>query len=58
MMFHFFGGINELEHYGLKVPDDISVAGYDGVLLSEIYKPRLTTLKQGAQAMAVKQSVC
>ncbi|HZK34350.1 MAG TPA: substrate-binding domain-containing protein, partial [Bacillota bacterium] len=31
---------------GLSIPDDISVAGYDGILFSQIMTPRLTTMKQ------------
>ena len=31
---------------GLSVPDDISVAGYDGILFSQIMTPKLTTMKQ------------
>lgn len=44
--FSFIGGMNEIEKQGLKIPEDISVAGYDGILLSQVLRPRLTTLKQ------------
>ena len=36
---------------GLSIPDDISVAGYDGILMSQYLRPRLTTLKQDAKRM-------
>ena len=47
----YIGGMNELERMGLSVPDDISVAGYDGILLSQIIRPRLTTLQQDAELL-------
>ena len=31
--FSFLGGMNEIEKKGLSIPDDISVVGYDGILL-------------------------
>ena len=40
------GGINALRSRGLNVPDDISVAGYDGIKLSQMLNPRITTVKQ------------
>ena len=36
---------------GLSIPDDISAAGYDGINLSQLMTPPLTTLKQDAEAM-------
>ncbi len=44
--FSFIGGRNEIERHGLSIPDDISVTGYDGIYLSQILRPRLTTWKQ------------
>lgn len=44
--FSFIGGMNEIEHQGLRIPDDISVAGYDGILLSQMLRPELCTYKQ------------
>ena len=44
--FTCIGGISEIRSQGMSVPDDISVAGYDGGLVSEIIDPPLTTLKQ------------
>lgn len=46
--FSFIGGMNEIERQGLKIPEDISVAGHDGILLSQMLRPRLTTLQQDA----------
>lgn len=47
--FSFIGGMNELERHGLTVPKDISVTGYDGIYLSQVLRPKLTTLKQDSQ---------
>ena len=41
-----FGCIEGIKAAGLSVPDDISVAGYDGILFSQIMTPKLTTMKQ------------
>ena len=30
----------------ISIPDDISIAGYDGQQLSEVLRPALTTLRQ------------
>ncbi len=49
--FSFIGGMNELEKQGVSIPGDMSVAGYDGILLSQVLRPRLTTYKQDAEAM-------
>ena len=44
--FAFIGGMNEIERLGLSIPKDVSVFGYDGIYLSQVYRPKLTTLKQ------------
>ena len=40
------GGRNQLESMGLSVPEDISIAGYDGCYLSRALRPVLTTVQQ------------
>ncbi|BCJ97296.1 LacI family DNA-binding transcriptional regulator [Anaerocolumna chitinilytica] len=40
------GVMNGIRKAGLRVPEDISVAGYDGILVSQAIEPRLTTIKQ------------
>ena len=45
------GGMNALRDAGLRVPQDISVIGYDGVELSQILTPKLTTYRQDASAL-------
>lgn len=44
--FASIGGINEIKEQGLTIPDDISVAGYDGLHFTQVLEPKLTTLKQ------------
>ena len=47
--FSFIGGMNVIEEMGLRIPEDISVAGFDGILLSQMLRPKLTTLKQDSE---------
>ena len=42
---------------GLRIPEDISVAGYDGIDLGEYYNPKLTTIKQPVEEMA-RKTIC
>ena len=44
--FSFMGGRNVLDEMKLKIPEDISVAGFDGIYLSQIIQPVLTTVRQ------------
>ncbi|MBP1560546.1 MAG: LacI family DNA-binding transcriptional regulator [Oscillospiraceae bacterium] len=44
--FSAIGAMTAFEKLGLSVPEDISIAGYDGILLSEFLNPKLTTFKQ------------
>ena len=53
----YIGGMNEFERMGLKVPADISAAGYDGAILSQIMRPRLTTLHQDSRAIGAAAAV-
>ena len=42
------GGMAELQKMGLSVPQDVSIAAYDGISMSQIITPRLTTYRQNA----------
>ncbi len=44
--FSCFGGINAINELGLRIPEDISVAGYDGLRLARHFEPRITTIIQ------------
>ena len=39
------GGINEIRERGLRIPEDISIVGFDDLPFSEISTPALTTLR-------------
>lgn len=43
------GGLNVLHEYGLKIPQDISIAGYDGLRVSRYVSPQLTTVRQDTE---------
>ena len=42
----FIGGLNVITERGLRIPEDISVAGYDGIRMSQLLYPKLTTIRQ------------
>jgi len=48
------GAISTLEDNGFKVPSDISVLGFDNVLLSRYSRPKLTTLNYPIEDMAMQ----
>ena len=53
--FSAIGGMNVIREMGLKIPEEVSVAGYDGIVIASQLEPELTTIKQdtkmiGAQA--------
>jgi LacI family transcriptional regulator len=40
------GAIRVLQDEGLRVPEDVSVVGFDDIEISDFYIPRLTTIRQ------------
>lgn len=46
------GAIRALNDSGLRVPEDFSVFGYDGIEMGEFYNPKLTTIRQQAELLA------
>jgi LacI family transcriptional regulator len=48
------GAISTLEDNGFKVPTDISVMGFDDVLLSRYSRPKLSTLNYPVEEMAMQ----
>lgn len=46
------GAIRAIRDRGLKVPEDISVMGFDGVELGGFLSPKLTTIQQDAPRLA------
>lgn len=49
--FSCFGGINVIQRQGMKIPQDISVAGYDGQRIAQVIEPRITTYKQNTEEL-------
>lgn len=50
----YLGGMAEIERQGLRIPDDISCFGFDGVALSRAVRPMLTTYFQDAEQMGAR----
>lgn len=44
--YSYIGGINAIYEAGLRVPEDISIIGYDGIHMAKMVSPRLTTWQQ------------
>ena len=49
-----FGLISGLQAAGLRVPEDISVVGFDDIEMSEFYVPALTTIRQDRHKLGRK----
>lgn len=49
--FSAFGGMNALKERGLRIPEDISVAGYDGIKVGRHIEPQLTTIQQDTEKL-------
>jgi len=48
------GFIKGLQTFGLRVPEDVSVAGFDGIGFSKFFSPALTTIYQPAEDLGAK----
>ena len=46
------GALWQLEAQGIRVPQDISLFGYDGISMSQLVSPRLTTYRQDTVQIA------
>lgn len=49
--FSALGGVGAIAARRLSVPEDISIAGYDGIPVADAMRPRLTTLVQNTEKM-------
>lgn len=54
--YSLLGGMTVITKRGLKIPDDISVVGYDGILLSRLMRPEFTTYVQNAKEIGIRAS--
>jgi len=48
------GGMEAIAQAGLRIPEDISIVGYDGSFMLQKLRPRLTTLRQDAQVIGTR----
>ena len=51
------GGIEAVHDAGFRVPEDISIVGYDGIALIQKIRPRLTTLYQNGEIVGRQAAV-
>jgi DNA-binding LacI/PurR family transcriptional regulator len=49
--FALIGGMTRIQDMGFRIPEDISIAGYDGSLLSKLTSPTLMTVHQDTKAI-------
>ena len=49
--FSLSGGMRAILDKGLRVPEDISVIGYDGIMISQLMSPKITTLRQDTERL-------
>ena len=43
------GGKNVIMEHGMRIPEDLSIAGYDGTRISQLSHPRITTIRQDTE---------
>ncbi len=46
-----FGGMNAIREKGLRIPEDISIAGYDGIRIAKVLEPKLATIEQDTETI-------
>jgi DNA-binding LacI/PurR family transcriptional regulator len=47
-----FGGLGMLKEHGVRVPEDVSIVGFDDFGLSRVTTPGITTVHAPAEEMA------
>jgi DNA-binding LacI/PurR family transcriptional regulator len=48
------GAVRALKDNGFSVPEDVSVVGFDGLVLGSFLVPKLSTVEQAVRKMAVR----
>lgn len=51
------GGWNVILEAGLRIPEDISIAGYDGSKVSQLLHPKLTTIRQKTEEIGKQAAI-
>lgn len=54
----YFGAQEAVRDLELRVPSDISLAGYDGIPLTQTLRPQLTTIRQKNEEMGKRAALC
>lgn len=54
--FAALGAMRKLEAMNLRIPEDVSITGYDGIQLFQMMRPKLTTYYQDAEAIGRKSA--
>ena len=49
--------MDAIRQMGLRVPEDISIAGYDGISLIQKFHPRLTTVRQDGEEIGRQAAI-
>ena len=52
----YFGAQEAARDCHLRIPEDISFAGYDGIPLTQALAPRLTTIRQNCDTMGTTEA--
>ncbi len=47
----YFGAQEAVREQELRIPKDISLAGYDGISLTQTLRPQLTTVRQKSEVL-------
>ncbi|MBQ3381682.1 MAG: substrate-binding domain-containing protein [Oscillospiraceae bacterium] len=50
----YFGAEEAARKLGLRVPGDVSFAGYDGIAMTQAIRPRLTTIRQNSEGLGAE----
>ena len=53
-----FGAMNVMKDKGLRIPEDIAVAGFSDSFASTLVKPKLTSVAQPLQEMGIQAAKC
>ncbi|MCG8500008.1 MAG: LacI family transcriptional regulator [Firmicutes bacterium] len=47
-------GVRAIGKMGLRIPEDVSVAGFDGLEIAEMITPRITTVRQNTELIGIQ----
>jgi len=49
--------MNAILERGLRIPEDVSVAGYDGISLARCFRPQMTTIVQDTKRIGEESAL-